>query len=67
MPQLPVMAPQFRFLAFVQVLLLAVGQICPAGTDAATQIYGYEVVAEYPHDVNAFTQGACWCGSARHS
>eukprot|EP00879_Flechtneria_rotunda_P020820 GHRR01021918.1.p1 GENE.GHRR01021918.1~~GHRR01021918.1.p1 ORF type:complete len:259 (+),score=42.76 GHRR01021918.1:662-1438(+) len=37
-------------------LLVVACQQCPAQS-AGPELYGYKVVAEYPHDPNAFTQG----------
>ena len=40
------------------LLALACAQRCPASAaQQEPQLYTYEVVAEYPHDANAFTQG----------
>lgn len=38
-------------------LLVGAAQRCPAQDTDAPELYGYEVVAEYPHDPEAFTQG----------
>jgi glutaminyl-peptide cyclotransferase len=32
-------------------------RVAVPGTSQSTKVYGYEVVNEYPHDVNAFTEG----------
>eukprot|EP00775_Hariotina_reticulata_P004553 gene4553-4805_t len=53
--------PRARCLALAlwTAFLLAVScQQCPAqSTGSQPELYGYEVVAEYPHDPKAFTQG----------
>lgn len=38
-------------------LLVGAAQRCPAQSTSDPELYGYEVVAEYPHDPYAFTQG----------
>lgn len=37
-------------------LILVAGQTCEVGP-AGPELFGYEVVAEFPHDSRAFTQG----------
>lgn len=51
--------PQWLVLPLWTVFLLfGSAQRCPAQSTNDPQLYGYEVVAEYPHDPYAFTQGA---------
>jgi hypothetical protein len=38
-------------------IITSTAQICPALPAGAPELYGYNVVAEYPHDPKAFTQG----------
>ncbi len=52
-----------RFFHLVAVsLLLASGVSCREDTVAPAIVLDYEVVAEYPHDSLAFTQGLCFSG-----
>jgi glutamine cyclotransferase len=42
--------------ALVPLLLAANAQQCSVGANGP-QLYGYSIVAEFPHDARAFTQG----------
>jgi len=48
-----------KFLALFVTLSLASCGVAQAPAEP-TPVYGYEVVATYPHDPNAFTQGLFW-------
>ena len=42
-------------------VLVCCAQQCETAVRGEPQLYTYEVVAEYPHDPHAFTQGAARC------